>query len=138
MRALPESQNLHTASRTHGQILNLRFFGMHFAEAARASGEVLRECEYLASVHVAKSRDNTVSGNINLVDSEQGSPVFHEHVKFTEGTGIKEIIYAITGGHLAAFELRRTPQPRISIRFTLTKFLSLSAPLPYQLSSMST
>src|SRR5208337_4655506 len=67
-------------------------FSVHFAEAARAGSEILRKRENLASVYISKTGYDSVRRNINFIDPEKSSPVFHKHVKFTEAPWIKEII----------------------------------------------
>ena len=81
------------------------FFRMHFAEAAGAGREILRKRENLASIYISETGDDSVSRHIDFIYAEKSPPVFHKHVKFTEGAGIKEIVHTITGGHLPAFKL---------------------------------
>jgi hypothetical protein len=98
---------------------------VHFPKAARSGRKILRKRENLPPIYISKACDDSVSGYVNLIDSEKGPPVFHKHVKFTEAAGIEKIIQTVPGGHLPAFKLLghgRWPSHFFDLGFILSKF----------------
>ena len=73
-----------------------------FAESATEDGEVLREHADLATVNGAESRNHTVGEGTVLLEAHAVGAVARQHVEFGKRALIKQVLEALTRGHLAA------------------------------------
>ena len=72
-------------ARLEGHIHDLaNLLGMHLAEAPGTRGEILGERRHRPPVNLAEAGNDTVGGDLHLVDPKHRPTMLHEHIRFTE------------------------------------------------------